>query len=288
MFTNLFYANIGLRKKREGSFGYMTKPKLVIFDLDGTLYEGTDHFDYYAEHLLNQVVDVDKKEAFLVDYNRMKNGEHAVAIGKAYDVEKDLVLTIDPMTLHVTQATNWDGTSVNVEYEEALQFNFKDMIAIGDGWWLPFVTAKHYGVKDCYPSYLATKEYMVTDEFTLERLEGLREYLLELREETSIVLMTNSDSEDVGRLFKELDLEDVFEHVVTSAQKPTYTTDLFKELLIHYKVNPEEALSVGDNFINEIAPALLLGMKAAYITPHPFAGAHKQLKVIPSVTALYQ
>ncbi|GAE37327.1 HAD family hydrolase [Halalkalibacter akibai] len=266
--------------------------KLVIFDLDGTLYEGTDHFDYYADHL-KQFVQTDLHEQYSNEYELMKKGSHPVSIGKAYDVKRDLILTIDPMTLRVSVAQNWDGTFLTEEeverhYSDVIQFNFKDMIAIGDGWWLPFVTAKHFGVKDCYPSYLATKEYMVTNQFTLEPLPHLRENLKELSQQTQIVLMTNSDREDVGRLLKELQLDHCFEHIVTSAQKPTYTTPLFQELMNQYNVGAEEVVSVGDNFINEIAPALLLGMKGIYINPHGFEMKHKSLTIIPSVTACFE
>lgn len=265
--------------------------ELVIFDLDGTLYEGTDHFDYYAEQL-KQHVDPALKDKFSSEYERMKMGDHPVTIGKAYDVKRDLVLTIDPMTIMVSAASDWDGELLSQDkvaeyYSDVLQFDFEEMIAIGDGWWLPFVTAKHFGVEDCYPSYLATKEYMVTDQFTLEKLEGLRENLIELKKEKNIVLMTNSDSEDVGRLLKELALDGVFDHIITSAKKPSRTTPIFEELLKLYEINPEQALSVGDNFINEIAPALLLGMQAKYITPHSFKVEHKNLEVIPSVTAMF-
>ncbi|MDT8859569.1 HAD family hydrolase [Alkalihalobacillus sp. MEB130] len=266
--------------------------KLVIFDLDGTLYEGTDHFDYYAEKLKAKV-DQKNHDDFTSEYEKMKKGKHIVSIGKAYDVKQDLVLTVDPMTLMVSEAHRWDGECVpeeeiSVLYPETLEFNFKDMIAIGDGWWLPFVTAKHYGVEDCYPSYVATKEYMVTDQFTLEKLEGLREGLTQLKQDTQTVLVTNSDKDDVGRLLQELDLTDVFDHVVTSAQKPAQTTAIFKELLQQYEVDAAETVSIGDNFINEIAPALLLGMKGYYINPHDFKMDHHSLTVIPSVTACFQ
>ncbi|MFC0557757.1 HAD family hydrolase [Halalkalibacter alkalisediminis] len=266
--------------------------KLVIFDLDGTLYEGTDHFDYYAEQLKDKVID-SKKDEFMNEYELMKQGKHIVSIGKVYDVERDLVLTIDPMTLLVSSAHTWEGNELREDqrsefYNATLAFNFKDMIAIGDGWWLPFVAAKHFGVKDCYPSYLATKEYMVTDQFSLERLPKLKEGLEELRQQTQLVLMTNSDREDVTRLLKELQLDGVFDHVVTSAQKPSQTTPLFTELLRQYQLEPNQVVSVGDNFINEIAPALLLGMKGIYINSHGFNMNHQSLTVVPSVTTCFK
>ncbi|WP_017726829.1 HAD family hydrolase [Halalkalibacterium ligniniphilum] len=249
----------------------LDKYKLVIFDLDGTLYEGTEHFDFYAEHLMKKV-NREKRAAFKDDYEKMKAGQHTVQIGKGYDMQRDVILTVDPMSLLVTDAQDWTGKAWSQEarestYSDAVVFDFEKIIAIGDGWWLPFVTAKHYGVIDCYSSYLATKAYMVTDAFQLTPLPGLKEGLLFLKEKTNIVLLTNSDREDVQRLLKELHLTGVFEHIITSAKKPSRTKDLFEQLLSLYKANPKESVSIGDNFLNEIAPALSLGMNGIYITP---------------------
>lgn len=270
----------------------MNNYKLVIFDLDGTLYEGTDHFDFYASHLKNKVDKSDRME-FQLDYEAMKAGNHIVQIGKAYDVLKDTVLTIDPMTLKVVSAHTWDGeaydqSSVEEHYPNPLEFNFSDMIAIGDGWWYPFVCAKHHGVEDCYSSYNATKEYMVSDRFTLTPLTGLKENLLNLKQKTNIVVMTNSDRDDVGRLFSELGLEGVFDHMIPSANKPGSTTDQLTHLLKHYEIKPEEAVSIGDNFINEVAPAVLLGMDAVYIHPQLPEVNLKNVQVVASVVDLFR
>ncbi|MDG5786818.1 HAD family hydrolase [Evansella sp. AB-P1] len=263
------------------------KEKLFIFDLDGTLYEGTDHFDYYAKRLM---LDVDEKyhEAFWKDYEQMKAGNHPVSVGKAFDTKNDAILTVDPMTLTVVEALDWNGNrkrDIELLYgEKQLQFDFKNIIAIGDGWWLPFVCAVHYGVKDCYPRYVETKEFMVTDAFKLEKIKGLQSFLLNLREKATIVLLTNSDKEDVGRLLNELNLTDIFHEVVTSAQKPTKTTMFFEQLIQKYDMNADEVVSIGDNFINEIAPALLLGMKAIYISEHSHQAEHENLIQVKRIT----
>ncbi|MCT8137540.1 HAD family hydrolase [Anaerobacillus sp. CMMVII] len=265
--------------------------KLFIFDLDGTLYEGTDHFDYYAERLLLDVAK-ENKEAFKSDYEKIKGGSHPVKIGKAYDVERDTVLTLDPFTLRVVKVEKWNGEKWTDEkridvYSNLVSFDFESMIAIGDGWWLPFVVAKHYGIKDCYPRYVETKEYMVTEKFELEEIPGVREGLMLLKESKKIVLVTNSDIDDVGRLLKELNLDEAFEHVVTSAKKPSRTVEIFKKLMKQYAVSPEEVVSIGDNFINEIAPAIQLGMKGIYIDPLEKELQHSQLKVVRSLGDLF-
>ncbi|WP_078553911.1 HAD family hydrolase [Bacillus alkalicellulosilyticus] len=265
--------------------------QLFIFDLDGTLYEGTDHFDYYASKLKKLVSDPYQTD-FYAEYEKMKAGHHVVSIGKGYDIKHDCIFSIDPLTLQVTKVEEWDGICWEQEkiqemYPNPIVFDFTSLIAIGDGWWLPFVCATHYGVKDCYSSYLATKEYMVSDQFNLEKIPGLREWLLSLKTTKQIVLMTNSDREDVGRLLRELALDDVFDHIISSAKKPSFTKGLFQELLQQYKLEAHEAVSIGDNFINEIAPALTLGMNGVYIHSSMKEQEHSNLTVIPSIREIY-
>jgi putative hydrolase of the HAD superfamily len=264
--------------------------KLLIFDLDGTLYEDTDHFDYYCKLLQLRVSD-EKKQAFWDTYESMKNGTHPVAIGKVYDIQNDTSVTVDPMTLQVTKVTSFDGEEwsseeIKKEYAGELVYDFERLIAIGDGWWLPYATAMHFGLKqsDTWECYNATKEYMVTDAFTLTKTSGLKEALLKLRQNKKIVLMTNSEREDVKRLLNELGLDGIFHAIHTESQKPLKTKEKLQGILEEFQVKPHDAVSIGDNFINEIAPALLMGLKAVYIQPNQIETEHENLSVIPTLS----
>ncbi|MFS0784984.1 HAD family hydrolase [Shouchella sp. 1P09AA] len=242
---------------------------LVIFDLDGTLYEDTDHFDYYANTLAKEL-ETSKQEQFFADYEKMKKGQHTVAIGKAYDVSRDVIVEVEPFNGHVEKVHRWNGEEVPQSewkdmYQTPVTYDFDTLIAIGDGWWLPNVAARHYGIENPQPAYDATKEYMATENFSLTIIEGLREGLLALKEKKSIVLLTNSTEDDVERLLHLLDLEHVFHDVVTSARKPQHTVERFKEIMATYNVSTKRTLSIGDNYLNEIIPAQTLGMKAIYI-----------------------
>jgi FMN phosphatase YigB (HAD superfamily) len=264
--------------------------KLLIFDLDGTLYEDTDHFDYYCRLMQQRVAD-DKKQAFWDTYESMKKGNHPVAIGKVYDIQNDVSVTVDPMTLQVTKVMTFDGEEwpsekIKKEYPRELVYDFERLIAIGDGWWLPYATAMHFGLKqsDTWECYNATKEYMVTDQFNLTKTPGLKDALIRLKEEKKLVLLTNSEREDVQRLLNELELAGIFHALHTEGQKPLKTKEKIQAILDEFGVQPQEAMSIGDNFINEIAPALLMGLKAVYIQPNRIEVEHENLIVIPTLT----
>jgi FMN phosphatase YigB (HAD superfamily) len=263
--------------------------KLLIFDLDGTLYEDTDHFDYYCR-LLQKRVPEEKSKGFWDTYESMKKGTHPVAIGKVYDIQNDTSVTVDPMTLQVTKVMSFDGQEwpsdeVKKEYTGELAYDFERLIAIGDGWWLPYATAMHFGLKqsDTWECYNATKEYMVTDQFQLTKTQGLKQALIRLKQEKKLVLLTNSEKEDVKRLLNELQLDGIFHALYTEGEKPLKTKARIKEILQKFQVEPHEAVSIGDNFINEIAPALLMGLKAVYIQPNRVEIKHENLHIVPTL-----
>ncbi|MFG6496638.1 HAD hydrolase-like protein [Fictibacillus sp. UD] len=263
--------------------------KLLIFDLDGTLYEDTDHFDYYCRLLQKRVPD-HKKQAFWDTYENMKNGKHPVAIGKVYDIQNDASVTVDPMTLQVTKVSSFDGQEwpdekIKKEFSGELVYDFERLIAIGDGWWLPYATAMHFGLKqsDTWECYNATKEYMVTDQFELTKTPGLKQALERLRGEKKLVLLTNSEKEDVNRLLKELQLDGLFHRLYTEGEKPLKTKEKMQAILDEFEIQPHEAVSIGDNFINEIAPALLMGLKAIYIQPNRIEVEHDNLHIVPTL-----
>lgn len=89
------------------------------------------------------------------------------------------------------------------------------------------------------------------------------------------------------RLLKELALADLFEHIVSSAKKPARTSQLFEALLAHYELKATDVVSIGDNFINDVAPALLLGMKGIYIDPNRPEIDHSEVKVVSSLTEIF-
>lgn len=272
-----------------------TDIELFIFDLDGTLYEDTDHFDYYASLIKEKLPTPDQQAEYQKGYDKMKRGEHLVAFGKAYDAKRDAILTLDAMTLDVTEVHDWNGQAWPLEkvhdvYSEPLAFDFENMIAVGDGWWYPAVMGRHMGVPveeigDCY---IKTKDYMVTDRFQLTKTPGLIDTLTQLKENKKLVLMTNSERDDVTRLLSELGLTGLFTEEITSAFKPARTVEHFERLFSEYEVKPHQVLTIGDNFINDVAPALKMGMKGVYITNTSAPVEHEALTIVPSLTAILQ
>ncbi|GEN52917.1 HAD family hydrolase [Halobacillus faecis] len=265
------------------------KAACLIFDLDGTLYEDVDHFQYYA-NLLKERVSQNNQRCFDEDYKAIINGEHLLTIGKIYDMEHDAIVTVDPFTSKVEKVTSWygdlwDREAVRQAYPHKLQYDFEQYIAIGDGWWLPFAVAMHYGVRieEARECYVKTKDFMATEEFLMTKTKGLKAALERWKEDKLLVLLTNSEGYDVESILNRIDLSGLFHDHISSAFKPQKTEDHLNSILDRYHLNPEEVVSIGDNFLNEIAPALNMGMKAIFVQPTEVAFEYPDLQVVKSL-----
>ncbi|GEK59757.1 hypothetical protein CHL76_13360 [Marinococcus halophilus] len=249
--------------------------ELLIFDLDGTLYEDTEHFDYYAERL-GAFIPEKERTTFFTEYDAVQKGERALQIGTAYDAEKDRVLYLDPVSAQPIKVVSWSGKEMDPsiwkkEYA-GFPFDFDKKIAIGDGWWTPHATARHFGVskEEAYAAYVETKTYMSSEAFQLSHTPSLRSGLQWLQSNgKQMVLVTNSDDEDAEAILQQLNLQDLLPPYtrITSANKPAETKDHYKQLMEEYRVNPQETMVIGDNLMNDVMPGVLLGIESIHISP---------------------
>jgi FMN phosphatase YigB (HAD superfamily) len=248
------------------------KINTIVFDLDGTLYEDTHHFQYYAD-LLKQKLPDDVRQSFEQDYAAVGEGSHTLKVGRVYDAEKDLVLSHENGVVK----TGWTWTGERVPEEELskhyskepLQFDLLNMLSIGDLWWVPVSIAKHYGLtsEEAYKAFLETRDHMMTDEFVMEPLKEFAEVLEKLHSSYNLVLMTNSPQTDSDIILKKLGFTSYFHDKIFEANKPVRTADQLTYISKKWNVPFENMLSVGDNYINEILPAALLGCKTIFIDP---------------------
>lgn len=245
--------------------------KTIVFDLDGTLYEDTHHFQYYAD-LLKAKLPFEKQTLFEEDYIAVGEGTHTLKIGRVYDAKKDLILAHHDGK--VTNGWTWEGVEVPKEqlashYPDSLTFDLFDMLSIGDLWWVPVSIAKHYGLssEEAYAAFLQTREHMMTDDFILEPLKEFAQVLEKLHSKYTLVLMTNSPQTDSDVILKKLGFTSYFHDKIYEANKPVNTSDRLTYIAQEHQTPFNQMLSVGDNYINEILPAILMGCKTICIDP---------------------
>lgn len=243
--------------------------KVIVFDLDGTLYEDTHHFDYYAK-LVERSLPPEKQAQFAAEYEDALAGRHAVKVGRVYDAKRDLLLV--QVDGEVIEAYRWDGTrlpddALSELYPEPIVLDLTDMASIGDQWWIPPVIARHMGIppERTYEMFEETRRWMMGPEFVMERIPGLVEELTRLSQTKKLAVLTNSPQPDSEAIIDKLGLSDVFDQRIFMGMKPMRSQDHFKRLAQLYDCSFAEMLSVGDNWVNDIHPPRQLGCQTIFI-----------------------
>ncbi len=246
--------------------------KAVVFDLDGTLYEDTHHFDFYAERLKARTA-AEHQGSFEDDYQKIIKGVHPLRIGRIYDVSRDLILIHKNGS--VSEAFTWDGEKLDEEgvrdlYREKLLFDMDTMFNVGDLWWVPNSIGRHYGLtsSDSAEAFRETRTFMTTPDFQMNTIQAFNEILEEVKEGVQVVLLTNSPEEDSEIILEKLGLKDSFHVKIFNGNKPLKTKERFALIREKTGIEYNEMLSVGDNLINEIQPAKELGCSTILIDPH--------------------
>lgn len=245
--------------------------RLILFDLDGTLYEETAHFDYYAG-LLGESLPPERRAGYLADYEAMKQGRHPLRVGVLYDAERDLVLRVKRG--RVLAAWRWDGQAVPEAdvgslYPGAVESDRRSLLNVGDLWWAPPAIARHWGQERySQETFLQVRRYMMSPEFQMRPVPGLREALTSLRPRYRLVMATNSPAEDSTVILQKVGLDGLFDLTSFMTNKPAGIPPLLRRLEAEFGLAPAEILSVGDNLINEILPCRELGCRTVFIDPH--------------------
>ncbi len=241
---------------------------MIIFDLDGTLYEDPAIYDRYAEELA-RFIDVPRRGQYLDAWEAAKRGEGPARIGLGYDDERDRLFRYDRG--RITAYLDWDGGEESIPPEGRVAADDRALFGtshlnVGDWWGIPHALAGHYGVgrEQRTAAFHATRDFMATDAWEIHPEPGLPEVLDQLRSAgIRLVAMTNSPRPTTVDVLTQLGLRDRFDEIVAGAEKP-YGLARFLEAV----ADPTAVLSIGDNYVNDIEPVLEAGGSALYIDRH--------------------
>jgi FMN phosphatase YigB (HAD superfamily) len=269
----------------------MAKVRVIVYDLDGTVYDDGRHFEIYAREIQSFLPD-DAKDDFLADYTAVAEGRHpALHIGTFYDVQNDLVLETRNGT--VRRALHWDGAEVppivrQQLYPGTVVADNLAIVNVGDLWWAPSAVALHYGGKaeDNSAAFLKVRDIMADPGFEMRSIPGMAETVQALKDRFVQVLATNSPEPDSKAILTKVGLIGLFDRMYFMSRKPVGLKAIFTELAEQHGIGMDGILSVGDNLVNEIAPAKALGCQAVFIDPHGMAEEEDADLIVRSMAEL--
>ncbi len=116
-------------------------------------------------------------------------------------------------------------------------------------------------------AFAATRAFMLDDACELEVPDGLPALLDRVAGRARRVLMTNTPAYGVMPLLARLDLLGLLDEIVCEAEKPEGLARRLPALAATLDVPRRAVLSIGDHFVNDIAPAIDAGCATAYVDP---------------------
>jgi phosphoglycolate phosphatase-like HAD superfamily hydrolase len=142
-------------------------------------------------------------------------------------------------------------------------------VEASDGWEAAVMLAGgSRGASRAYgDAFARTREFMLSDACDLEVPDGLRELLERVGDRARRVLVTNTPSFGVMPLLERLDLMSSFDEISCDSAKPNRFDIRLRAFADVNGVGPQNVLSIGDHFVNDIQPALNANCAAAYVDP---------------------
>lgn len=227
--------------------------RLIIFDLDGTVYQETHHFEEYGRQLARRL-DESVREAYLRDVQRSLSGDHILRYGDSYDVAHRSVVRNN-------QLVDWTGQLTAGVPSSALEY-------VDDPWGIYGNIARYYGISAdaLQAAFLETRSRMQSTDFIMTGMPGLRPAIDKLgRYGVHFALATNSPEPDSRAILGKLGLTGAFERAVFNANKQVRAKEHFQRFSEQFEVPLTATCSIGDHYRNEIRPAVELGMMTVCI-----------------------
>jgi len=118
-----------------------------------------------------------------------------------------------------------------------------------------------------HEAFLETRRFMLQDTCELEVPPGMMGFLEQARARARLVLASNTPAPYVFPLLQRLGLGSCFDEVCCGAEKPSRFGPRLVAWAEIFGLPLRSVMSVGDHFVNDIAPALAAGCTTAYIDP---------------------
>jgi FMN phosphatase YigB (HAD superfamily) len=231
---------------------------VLLFDFDGTVSLGDEPVIAYARHL-------DEQAGSTADLITRVLSRWLAADGRLDDA-LDGLTDADPvfLGLHVI-----DGAI--------------------DGYYAAQRLARLLGVtpEQIDAAYRASRADLADGLISTRAPEGFASFLAAFPASAHRVVVSNSPENGLREQLDKLELTRSFDEVVTSANKPAGLRAIAERILAEQGVAPERLVSVGDIWVNDLAPVAQLGAATALIDRMPVPEQAAPTVRAPHVEELY-
>ena len=237
------------------------KIKVIVFDLDGTIYQDFSFYKHYI-HFMVEGTDKETWEPTLAEYTEN------VLRGKRLNMNSfyrcTAILTDDP-----EQYFDMAERAILPDAAARVRIDSNETIYLGDAWAvLTFIgySLGVFGAERCQETYRRTRRVM--EESGLCGNERLRDAIRRLGACCETILLSNSDAETAQKLLKQLGYDGLFKREGFSVEKPYGLIDAIGYCLPGALEDPQAVLAVGDHAYNDLEPLRRLGCRTLWMNPY--------------------
>lgn len=240
--------------------------EIVMFDLDGTLYQDDTFYKRYMAHLLRATEHEAGLSVVLDEMSQILKGSHYCRIGDWYHPGRNIWMRL----FHDRAiAFDWKGAPAKLDLH-ALEGSRKDLVYLGDAWSLVHVMANRLQLSEerRQEAFFRVRREMLADANGFVTFQELYRTIAGLNHIQAKILVTNSPAETGKEFITALGCLEAFDEIHYSAGKPLGMESYMQQLMQQRSVSPGQILSIGDHAWNDLHPVRKLGGRTVCISPY--------------------
>ncbi|GGD89697.1 HAD family hydrolase [Paenibacillus nasutitermitis] len=249
---------------------WLSAIKVIIFDMDGTLYQDHTYLARYIRYLLEGTKHEGDTQTVLRAAAAILAGEHGIKFGHFYHTLHDVGLVRQGDGF--IQGVTWEGAAVEEGHEAYGQWPVlaPHLIPIGDPWGIATVVRHRYKLPETklHEAFTRVRKEMLLAPHQFELRSDVFQAIEELTGVGRKILMTNTHLESGSEFLDYMGIRHLFDEVHCGAGKPLGLGGYISTLL-EQGIQPHEILSIGDNPWNDLHPVRQMGGRTCFISPYP-------------------
>ncbi|NHN34099.1 HAD family hydrolase [Paenibacillus sp. S3N08] len=256
---------------------WLSKIKVIIFDMDGTLYQEDTFVERYISYLLEGSVSKQQIEAATVEARKIIEGNHPIKLGHFYHKTDDVALV--PSNGAFNQALTALGLALDEqkfrEQYESLSLHDSNLIYMGDPWGVVAAIRHKYKIPEDKMNYAfeRIREEMILEPYLFAYPIEMLQAIQQLDAVEKKILMTNTYEKSGIAFLEYMQILHLFDEIYCGAEKPLGIKK-YVETLLEQGYEPHEILSIGDNPWNDLYPVKQIGGRTCFISPYPSGDNH--------------
>jgi FMN phosphatase YigB (HAD superfamily) len=257
---------------------WMKKIRLIVLDLDGTLYHDHDFIPRYMAHLVKETRHRSEVDVFIKEAIDILEGRHAVKIGTFYDSLNNVILHRDGNS--VVSKFSWEGESLKwlplAEDDSVMSLHQNHIHYVGDEWGVITVLSRRMGLtnEQLQTAFFAVREEMISPQGFQPHVRLVKS--LQNLESPAFrkILITNSPVSTGFDFVRHVGLQGMFDSYIFDGGKPKTLPDHLQAWMRKELLAFDEIVSIGDNAWNDLYPIKQCGGRTVWVSRYESTDAN--------------